>query len=124
MPSLVVNYIPNSGAVLLVSGNLFSGHFSPLGGIQIRAWSQNSGSCYIGLSGGNPPLSGGFLTIMSGGMVLSGGCRSGMLDGVELAKGDSYFIPRSATGPSGFINVFCVHDATCSGQARIFFEVM
>lgn len=112
MPSTLVTAA--SGAPFpLVSGNFWSGTggFHPVGGIQLRAGLSNSGSVYVGLSGG--------MTVTSGGFFLSGG---GLNDGMPLAAGDSLFIPKVAFQTSGVVNVYVNCDAACSGQARIFWE--
>lgn len=118
-----------SGATVVISGNVWSGqgYYHPQGGIQFR-WFSSGGNCYLGLSGGGPPLSGNFMTMNSGGMQLSGGFLSGALDGIPLEPGGSYFIPFSAFRPqlnviSGlYLNVFALCDQAASGVGRLSFE--
>jgi hypothetical protein len=126
MPSLVLGQPYASGAQLVVSGNLFSGRLTPIGGIQLR-WMSSGGNAYIAFSGGGPPLSGGFMTTNSGGFGLSGGCLSGMLDGFPLAPGDGFFVPMAALqirqGPqSGSVNLWASFDPAASGVGRLNFD--
>ena len=122
MPSLVLGNDPASGAIQILSGNPWSGFVvEPIGGIQLR-WISSGGSAYIALSGGGPPKSGGFMTINSGAMILSGGIASGMLDGFPLAPGDSYFIPKLAFKQSGVFNVYALCDQAASGVGRLYWE--
>lgn len=103
-----------SGGTNILSGNYWSGTFAPVGGIQLVAWPANSGNVYVGLSGG--------VTITSGVFQKSGG--PSRLDGVPLAPGATYFIPKLAfSNVSGTPQVFAQPDAACSGQARLFWEV-
>jgi len=97
----------------IVSGNYWSGQgvFHPVGGIQLRLSPDASGNAFVGLSGG--------MTANSGGFLLSGSNVDGML----LRPGDPYFIPKIAF-ISGQVNVYATCDATCSGQARLYWEVM
>ncbi len=112
-----------SGATPILSGWPWSGRpAKPVGGVQIR-WISSGGNCYIALSG-NPILSGGFMTLTSGQMYLSGGANSGLLDGMPLAPGDSYFVPRLATGLSGQLSIFAICDQAASGIGRLYWEVM
>ncbi len=113
MPSTLLGNPLASGAQIIVSGNVFSGRVGVVGGVQLRLSNQASGNAYIGLSGA--------ITRTSGGFYLSG--TLGLLDGVELGPGDSYFIPKIAFQISGTINVYAQADATCSGQSRLFWEV-
>lgn len=118
MPSVILGR--NSGGQLLISGNPYSGTGSytgkfPIGGIQFFADRNNSGAVYIGLSGG--------LTVTSGAFIASGGPASGMLDGMQVAPGGGYFIPRIGDGASGSFSIYADCDAACSGQARVYFEV-
>ncbi len=58
-----------------------------------------------------------------------GGIYSGALDGMQIAAGDSYWIPTIAFankgGPtSGVPNIYAGTDAAASGQARLYFEVL
>lgn len=117
MPSVLLGNPSASGAQLVCSGAFYSGfHASPVGGIQLKLSKYASGMAYIGLSGG--------MTVTSGALLLSGGCSSGLLDGMELAPGDAYFIPKSAIPQSGVFNIWAMCDGTASGQARLFFEVL
>ncbi len=126
MPSVLLGNPFASGANVVIAGNPYSGELRPQGGILIK-WISSGGNCYYGFSGGGPPLSGVVLSITSGGLTLSGGCASGMLDGMCLAPGESYFIPAIAitkTGPtSGQFNLFAWADPSASGIGRLFFEV-
>lgn len=123
MPSIVFGYIPASGAVTIISGNPYSGYVEPIGGIQLYASPLNSGLVYVAFSGGGPPAAGNFMTTNSGGMPLSGG---GLLDGMPIAPGGGYFIPKIAitnrATTSGQFNLFGTCDAACSGQARLYWE--
>lgn len=114
MPSLLLGQPLASGAQIIVSGFPWSGQIVPQGGVQLR-WVSSGGNAYIGLSGA--------MTITSGAMFLSGGPNSGLLDGMVMAPGDSYFVPRSATGLSGRLNIFALCDGVASGIGRLFFEV-
>jgi hypothetical protein len=111
MPSAVVGF--TSGGQVLYSGTAYSGRLVPVGGVQIVAHPSNSGNVYVALSGG--------VTVTSGGFPLSGG---GLLDGIPLAAGSSYFVPKSALGASGFVNIWLASDAACSGQARVHWELI
>jgi hypothetical protein len=108
MPSVVVGFV--SGGQLMLSGYPFT-RSEPIGGLQLVAAGFNSGMVYVGLSGG--------VTVNSGGMFLSGG---GALDGIPLAPGGSYFIPKLGFPQSGVVNVYLGSDAACSGQARLYYE--
>lgn len=113
MPSTLLGNPLASGAQIIVSGNPWSGQNPrPQGGIQLRLSPTASGNAYVGLSGG--------MTVTSGGMFLSGG---GLLDGMVMAAGDSYWIPRIGTGQSGSYNVYAQVDAAASGQARLHYEI-
>lgn len=116
MPSLIVGNPLASGAQQIIIGNPWSGALpTPVGGIQFALDRSASGSVYIGFSGG--------LTLNSGQMFLSGGANSGMLDGMQIAPGGGYFVPRSLVpSVSGTYNLFARHDAACSGQARLYWE--
>lgn len=112
MPSILIGNPLASGPQIIVSGNPWSGHITPVGGVQLR-WDKNaSGNCYIGLSGA--------MTVTSGGMFLSGG---GLLDGMQISPGDAYWIPRIGTGISGSISIYAGCDATASGQGRLYYEI-
>lgn len=113
MPSAIVGNI--SGGALLVSGDIYSGSFQPVGGIQLRLSPTAPGTVYVGL----PNLSGDYPTITSGGALASGG---GLLDAMPLAAGDSYFVPRSRL-VSGIQTIRCVMTAASSG-GRMFWEPM
>lgn len=118
MPSILLGTPALSGGMILVSGFPWSGKaMDPVGGIQLRLHPNASGNVYVALSGG-PNLSGG-ITLNSGGLFMSGG---GLNDGMILAPGDAYFIPRIATGLSGNLTIYIRHDAACSGQARLYYE--
>lgn len=114
MPSAVVSNA--SGAPFpLISGNFWSGNnaFHPYGGVQLKTAPYNSGNVYIGLSGG--------VTIASGGFMLSG---VNTTDGMIMGPGDSYFVPKLAMQNSGIFNIYAGCDAACSGQGRVFYEVL
>ncbi len=112
MPSIIVGNHPASGAMILVSGNPWSGQNVPVGGVQLYLDPNASGRIYVGLSGG--------MTLNSGGQVLSGG---GLNDGMAIAPGGAYFIPRIAFRSSGTINIYVHNDAAASGQARLYYEI-
>ncbi len=104
----------------LISGNAFSGQGvpHPVGGVQLVLSPSASGNAYISLSG--LTLSGDLgTTVNSGGFFLSGG---GLNDGILLAPGGGYFIPRLGIGPSGQLNLFASCDPAASGQARLYWE--
>ena len=113
MPSFVIGC--RSGGDQVLSGCSWSGQLAkPQGGIRLKVERSTtfSGNIYIGLSGG--------VTITSGLHFLSG---TGNMDGYPIGPGDELFIPRSATGLSGTINVFATTLATGSGIARLYYEV-
>jgi hypothetical protein len=115
MPSALLGNPLASGPQLLFSGNPYSGgHPFPQGGVQVRLHPNASGNAYVGFSGN--------LTLTSGGFFLSGSL--GYADGMILGPGDSYFVPKIACGISGQLSIFVLADAACSGQARIFFDVL
>ena len=123
MPSAVIGGAggnQTSGGVLIISGGLWSGvpHTPvPRAGIQLLADINNSGNLYIAFSGG--------VTITSGGINTSGlPNMSGYMDGVQLTPGGSYFVPTLLVGVSGAPSIYALADANCSGQARIYWEVM
>lgn len=127
MPSIVLGQPYQSGAVQIITGNPWSGILIPTGGIQLR-WISSGGNACIAFSGGGPPLSGGFMTLNSGQMPLSGGAASGMLDGMVLSTGDAMFIPRTvlsnrAGTTSGIVNLYALCDLAASGVGRLYFEI-
>lgn len=113
MPSIILGQPLASGPQIIVSGNPWSGQQAqfPVGGIQFR-WVSSGGNAYIGMSGG--------MTITSGGMMQSGG---GLLDGMPMAPGDAYFIPRLGLKTSGAYTVYGMCDVAASGAGRLFFEI-
>lgn len=116
MPSVLLGF--TSGGCNILSGNYFSGlgTLHPVGGVQLTLDRSASGSVYVALSGK--------LTINSGGLNASGFPNfSGAMDGVQIAPGGAYFVPRIGIGPSSGPTLFVNPDANCSGQARIFWEV-
>lgn len=121
MPSTILGQPYASGAQQIISGNPWSGTWFPVGGIQFL-WVSSGGNAYIGVSGGNPVLSGSFLTINSGGMMLSGGPASGFLDGICIPPGTPYFIPKARFPISGIYNMYALCDAAASGIGRLYFE--
>ena len=115
MPSLLLGQPRASGPQIVVSGWPWAGNpASPVGCVALR-WISSGGNAYIGLSGS--------MTINSGQMFLSGGPNSGLLDGMPLAPGDTYQVPRMATGPSGQLSIFAFCDQSASGVGRLFFEI-
>lgn len=121
MPSVLLGFL--SGGTNLLSGNYFSGQgaFMPVGGVKLIMHPQNSGYVYVALSGG--------ITINSGGFQQSGSFLSGLgsRDGMPIGPGISYFIDKIAFPPnvkSGVPGIYVQPDANCSGQARVFFEVL
>lgn len=115
MPSLILGQPVASGPNIIVSGNPWSGkNPKPVDGVQLR-WMSSGGNAFIGLSGN--------FTVTSGGFLLSGGTNSGLGDGMFLAPGDSYFLPKAVCGLSGTYNVFATCDVAASGVGRLFFEV-
>ena len=124
MPSTLVG--GQSGGVLLVSGNIYSGSFldvgtgypgaqGRVGGIQLKLGGDASGFVYVGL----PGLSGTVMTTTSGGFLSSGG----LADGIPLSPGQDYFVPRSRM-TSGIQTVRLIPVAAASGQARMFWELL
>ncbi len=130
MPSFLTTN--QSGGQPLYSGNPYSGQNVPIGGVQI-VWpvpANGSGNLYVALSGN--------MTVNSG--TLNGGSfdvGSGMLDGVCVQPGASYFVPKIGYGPSGnygtysgaiasgtgrVSNIHVMCDPVCSGQ-RVYFEM-
>jgi hypothetical protein len=123
MPSVILGQPYASGAQQIISGNVFSGRApEPVGGIQLF-WISSGGQAYISLSGGGPVLSGGFMTINSGQMQLSGGYSSGKLDGFPMVPGAGYFIPKLAFQVSGNFNVYALCDQSASGVGRLYWEI-
>ncbi len=112
MPSVLVGNPLASGPQIIVSGNPWSGVISPVGEIRLKLDVTSSGNVYIGYSGN--------LTSTSGGMFLSGG----FTDGMVLHPGNTYSVPRLKTGLSGNFSIFARHDAACSGQGRLWFDVL
>lgn len=120
MPSLLLTAA--SGAPFpIYSGNPWSGQGTPhpVGGIQLLLHPNASGNAYVFLSG-NPSGVTGVMTVTSGGAFPNG---SGLLDGMLVPPGGSYFIPKLGINPSGSFGVYATCDAGASGQARLFFEV-
>lgn len=113
MPSVILT-AASGGPWPIVSGNFWSGTGAqhPIGGIQLRLDTAASGNAYVGLSGG--------MTVRSGGFLLSG---VNTTDGMIMAPGDSYFIPKAALAISGTLNVYATVEAAGSGQARLFYEM-
>lgn len=113
MPSFLVGKPVLSGPDVMVSGWAWSGKASyPVGYVQIRTHPNSSGNIFLGYSGG--------MTMNSGGLFLSGG---GLLDGMLLAPGDAFAVPRLATGQSGNLSIYFRGEAATSGQARVFWEI-
>lgn len=132
MPSVFLGYVAGSGFTPLVSGNPWSGQLEPVGQVYVKADYRNSGYVYVSLSGAwafsgqmSTLVGSGGPTINSGGMPLSG---LGLMDGMILAPGDVYPVPRMAmanTGPYSGRYPICVGcDAAASGFARVYFEMM
>ncbi len=135
---MVVSYVAGSGFVPLFSGvGPWSGRLEPIGGLQLRAARENSGSVYVSLSGGNffsgqigTLVGSGGPTINSGGWTpLSGNISSGLMDGMQIGPGDAYFVPRIAipnTGASSGNWSICLGcDTLCSGGfARVYVEAL
>ena len=114
MASTIVGNPILSGPQQIIIANPWSGgNPVPTGGIQFL-WDRNAtGNVYIGLSGN--------MTVNSGCMFLSGGPNSGLSDGMQVAPGIPYFIPKQAFPFSGTFNVYAVPDATASGN-RLYFQ--
>ena len=104
MPS--TQLFPQSGGIAIVSGNIFSGSFQPVGGVQLKLAKAAPGLIYVGL----PNLSGTAISSVSGGSLSSGG----LADGMELSPGDSYFIPRTRL-TSGIETIRLAVPAVASG---------
>ena len=100
--------VASGGQPLLSGGGLaFSGTGLPVGGVQLKLAAGAPGTCYVALTN----LSGDFATILSGGTLSSGG----LADGMEMAAGDSYFVPKVRLKPSGLDSVRVVAPAAASG---------
>lgn len=103
-----------SGGQNILSGSYLIGRLGlgnpAVGGVQLRL-DITGGRAYVGLSGG--------VTVQSGGFTLSGG----YLDGIPMASGDTYFIPRLGLGISGVPQVFVATDAAASGLGRMYWEI-
>lgn len=112
MPSLILGFL--SGGTNILSGNYYSGQgtFHPVGGVQLQAGKNQSGSIYVSLSGG--------VTIGSGGFMQSG--FTGNMDGIEISPGNGYFLPKLGFTVSGNPCIFAQPDAACSGVARLSWE--
>ena len=113
-----------SGGDILYSGNFISGITGPLqastvpaGGVQL-VWSPSAaGNAYVALSGG--------ITVSSGGLTYLSGFTAGSRDGLPIAPGGSYFVPKSALRiTSGNLNIWVSCDAAASGTGRMFFELL
>lgn len=111
MPSTLLASV--SGGALLVSGNPYSG--GPLGFIphmiRIRLDSAASGNIYVGMLTG----------YSSGALGLgSGGALGGLTDGMQFSPGyqQDYALP-----PQGIAGVAVYVPPTCSGNARVFWQV-
>lgn len=119
MPSFILGQPPSSGAQIIYSGNPYSGHNFPgtgkfpQTGVQLRLHPNASGNVYVGLSGN--------MTTNSGGFFLSGG---GQNDGMIMGPGDSYFVPSLGCGQSGNLSLYFTFDVACSGQARMYYEIL
>ncbi len=111
MPSVLLT-AASGGPWPLVSGNYFSGQGAnhPVGGMQLYLDVAASGNAYVGLSGG--------ATVNSGGFLLSGI----NVDAMPIRPGGGYFLPKLAF-ISGQLNVFVTCDPTCSGVARLYYEI-
>lgn len=118
MPSTIVGVI--SGGALLVSGNLYSGTavWANAGGLQLRLAAGAPGTVYVGL----PNLSGCYPSTISGGALASGLSGYFLTDGMELAAGESYFIPRNRL-TSGLLTPRFVMPAASSG-GRVHWEIL
>jgi hypothetical protein len=124
MPSLIIGNPLLSGPQTIVSGNIWSGTrgFPNFAGVSLR-WAggsanNNSGICYVFLSGGGVPVSSGGPTVNSGGMLLSG---EAILDGMPMFPFDSYWIPAILAGPSGNCQISAIADTLGSG-GRLYWQ--
>lgn len=115
MPSVQIGN--QSGGQALFSGNPFSGTLRPFGGVQLMWDPLASGLyAYVGLSGG--------LTVKSGVINSSFINSGGGLDGLPMAAGTTYFIPKIACQPvSGSTPIFVACDQGASGLYRLYYEV-
>lgn len=107
MPSTIVG--AQSGGVVLVSGNPYSGIYPQPGGLLLRLAGESSGNAYIAYSGG--------VTINSGGALASGGLR----DGMEIRPGDAWLGVKIP--PNGIAGIYATVAAAVSGQVRINWNV-
>ncbi len=120
MPSIQLSN--QSGGQPLWSGNPYSGKIIPVGGIQL-VWDKSaSGNVYVALSGKMTINSGGF----NGGGLPDG---SGMMDGIPIFPGGTYYVPKLGTGlsgtagvSSGYPGVRVMCDDAASGN-RLWYEV-
>ena len=124
MPSTMC--FPISGGIFLVSGDVYSGQFWPLEGVQLRLSASGAGPIFVGL----PNLSGTGVTMNSGGSLSSGG----LADGMEMAPGDSYLVPKSrmrittsgiSNGSGAWqagIQDIRIHVPAASSGSRLFWE--
>jgi len=119
MPSTIIG--AQSGGVPLWSGNLtlWSGSVvsgsraqaeRPVGGLQLLADYANSGTVFIGFSGG--------VTMRSGGGLASGG----LLDGFPLPPGGTYFPPKLVLRSGMWPTLWVTCGTTTSGYNRVFWE--
>lgn len=122
MPSSIL--FPQSGGIALVSGDIISGSIvPPFGGIQLLLDDGAPGPVYVGYRRKNVPdlaawsgyLSGA-VTITSGGVLSSGGLG----DGMKLAVGKDYFVPKVVLS-SGILDIRVAVPAASSG-GRMFWE--
>jgi len=88
------------------------------GGLQLKLAATSPGAVYVGL----PNLSGNYPSVNSGGALASGLSGYYLTDGMELAAGEPYFIPKSRL-VSGVGTPRFVMPATASG-GRVMWELL
>lgn len=106
MPSVIVG--AQSGGVVLISGNPFSGRLWPIAGVLLKPSRDNTAAVYATFSG--------VATITSGGGLSSGGGA----DGMELSPGDAYMVPKAFC--SGDVQKIRLTVAAASSGQRVFWE--
>ena len=103
-----------SGGAPLVSGDVYSGNMTPLGGVRLFNSPVSSGSVFVGVAVG---LTSGGLTLASGGDLSSGG----MSDGMEVPPNSRYEIPRLVC--SGQVEIIrVIVPPGVSGRCRVFWD--
>ncbi len=104
-----------SGGQPLVSGNPWSGSIVPAGEVKLKVSESVSGIVYVGVALG---LTSAGIVFPAGGAFSSGG----LSDGMELAAGDEYSIPKlQCSGQIDRIRLLVA--SGLSGTMRVFWDV-